>query len=135
MNEDRNIIPTNAIAQLGVYVDQLGRMLLSIQQRMERLERENTRRITISHDQVITLQKRIRLRSDEICAKYRLAGKGDAAAFRAAIKKQLLIRYGIKDLHDLPLAELRDAGDLIDHYASIQLVMDRRRKTEECSNG
>lgn len=116
-----------AIAQLGGYVSQLGRIVAAMQRRMDEMEQESRRKLTISHADALNLQKLIRQRAAEICAQYQLPSVQDAAAFRAAIKKAVLTRHGIRDLHDLPLAALDGAGDQIAHYASMALVMERRR--------
>lgn len=116
-----------AIAQLGGYVSQLGRIVAAMQRRMDEMEMESRRKLTISHADALNLQKLIRQRAADICAQYQLTSAQDAAAFRAAIKKAVLTRHGIRDLHDLPLAALDGAGDQIAHYASMALVMERRR--------
>ena len=116
-----------AIAQLGGYVSQLGRIVAAMQRRMDEMEQESRRKLTISHADALNLQKLIRQRAAEICAQYQLKSAQDAAAFRAAIKKAVLTRHGIRDVHDLPLIALDGARDQIAHYASMALVMERRR--------
>lgn len=121
------LVPEQAARQLSADVQQLGRILAAVMQRMEEMERERAQ-VTISHDQVKALLARMRERAAEICAQYALAGDKDAAAFRAAIKKAVLARHGIRDLHDLPLRALDGAEKQIDRYANIGLVMQRKKE-------
>lgn len=114
--------------QLGRYIGKLGQLVAAMQARLDALEKENARKVTISHAQALSLGRRISLRAMELCEKYRLDGKADQAAFRAAIKKALLTQYAIRDLHDLPLGSLDAAGRAIDNFSSIALVRERREK-------
>ena len=114
--------------RLGLYIGQLGRLVATMQARIDALERENGRRVTISHAQALALGRRISLRAGGLCEKYRLDSKADYSAFRAAIKKALLTQYAIRDLHDLPLSSLDAAGRAIDNFSSIALVKERREK-------
>lgn len=122
------LVPEESARLLSAQVQQLGRILAAMQRRLDAMEQENARRVTISHAQALQLQKRIRLRAEELCAAYALGDPGDAGAFRAAIKKDLLVRCGVRDLHDLPLYLLDRAVALIGAYSNIGLVMERRRK-------
>lgn len=124
------LLPEESARLLSAQVQQLGRILAAMQRRLDAMEQENARRVTISHAQALQLQKRIRLRAEELCAAYALGDPGDAGAFRAAIKKDLLSRCCVRDLHDLPLCLLDRAVALIGAYSNIGLVMERRRKHE-----
>lgn len=117
--------------ELAGYVAQLGRIVSTMQRRMDEMERERLQRLTISHAQALRLQRAIRARAAEVCAKYALTTPQDAATFRAAIKKELLARWGIRDLHDLPLAAMDNAREQIGRFADIGLVMDRRARAQE----
>lgn len=137
LDEDRSVsaaesqqMALNAadLQRLGLYIGQLGQLVAAMQARIDALERENGRRVTISHAQALALGRRISLRAMELCEKYRLDGKADYSAFRAAIKKALLTQYAIRDLHDLPLSSLDAAGRAIDNFVSIALVKERREK-------
>lgn len=120
------IVPEQTAADLSAHVQQLGRIVALMLRKMDEME-QNTRRITVDHAQALALAARIRGRASEICAVYDLKDRADTAAFRAAIKKAALTRWGIKDLHDLPLRCLPEAERMIDNYASIALVMERRK--------
>lgn len=121
------IVPEQAAADLAAHVQQLGRIVALMLRKMDEMEEASARRVTVNHAQALALTTRIRERAAEICAAFDLQDKADAAAFRAAIKKAVLGRFGIRDLHDLPLRALQDAERMIDNFASISLVMERRR--------
>lgn len=132
--EDR---PQEAAAdvQLGRYVQQLGRIVAQLMQHMEDMERQNARQITVDHDTVKAIQGRIRQRAGQLCEMYSLPAAAQAP-FRAAMKKDVLGRWAVKDLHDLPLAALDGAMRQIDGYANYALAMEQRRKargTEEAA--
>lgn len=107
-------------------VGQLGGMLAAMQRRLDMLERENKMRLTINHQQAKGLQTLIRARAAALCQKYSLDEKRHGAAFRAAIKRDILRLYGIKDLHDLPLFAQQEAMGRIDGWSDIRLVLKRR---------
>ena len=113
------------VDQLGRYLMQMGQLLGTMQRRLDEMEARQAA-VTISHAEVKRLQGMIRSRADEICRKYELTDKESQKAFRAAIKKDLLKRYQVKDLHDLPAGALAGADKLIGEWASIRLVMERR---------
>ena len=114
-----------AVAQLGQYVGQLGMIIGAMQRRMEELEAKQAA-VTVRHEDVKRLQALIRMRADEICGKYDLKDRESAKIFRAAIKKDLLKRFGVKDLHDVPAAMLGGAETMIGGWTNIRLAMERR---------
>ena len=127
----QNSLSAAQMQQMGLYIAQLGQIVAALQLRLDSLEKESSRKITITHAQTLALGRRMGARARELCEKYQLNGNGDASAFRAAIKKAVLVRWSIRDLHDLPLKSLDAAGDMIDSYASIALVMERRKANEQ----
>ena len=96
------------VAQLGQYIGQLGAIIGAMQRRMDEMEKQQAA-VTIRHDDVKRLQALIRMRAEQICGKYDLGDKDSPRIFRAAIKKDLQRRYAVKDLHDLPAAQLTGA--------------------------
>lgn len=125
------LVPEEAIKQLSGYVTQLGRIVAVQQRRLDDMEKGSTQRVTASHAQVLSLQKQIRHRAVEICDQYELMLSGaDPAAVRKAIKRDLLDRWGIRDLHDLPLACLDAARERIARFMSIVLIKERREAAE-----
>ena len=121
------IVPEQTAADLSAHVQQLGRIVALMLRKMDEMEEASARRVTVNHAQALALTTRIRERAAEICAAFDLQDRADTAVFRAAIKKAVTGRFGIQDLHDLPLRALPDAERMIDNYANITLVMERRR--------
>lgn len=117
------------VEQLGRYLIQMGTMMQSMQRRMDELE-EKQKKVTICHADVLDLNRMLRIRSMEICEKYGLRTEKSQGAMRNAMKKAVLQRYGIKDLHDIPEIAIRAVQAQIDHYANIRLVMDLRAREE-----
>ena len=114
------------VAQLGQYIGQLGAIISAMQRRMDELERQQAA-VTIRHEDVKRLQALIRMRAEQICGKYELKDKDSPRIFRAAIKKDVLKRCGVKDLHDVPAAQIAGAESLVNGWTNIRMVMDRRR--------
>lgn len=113
------------VQQLGGILSQMGRMMAAMQMRLDELE-SRERQATASHEEVKHLMVLIRLRADEWCEKYALTDAGSVKAARAAIKKDVLSRYGVKDLHDVPAIALQAVEAQISRWTSIRLAMDRR---------
>jgi len=103
----------------------MGNMMAAMQKRMDELEARQAQ-VTISHADVKRLQAMIRIRVQEICGKYQLTDKDSGRILRAAIRKDLMKRYLVKDLHDLPERALGAAENAIGSWANIRLVMERR---------
>jgi hypothetical protein len=116
------------VEQMGALMMQMGQIISTMQRRLDDLE-ERQAKITISHAGVKRLQGMIRARADELCRKYNLWDRESAKAFRAAIKKDVLKRYQIKDLHDLPAAGIAGAESMIGSWVSIRMAMERRGST------
>ena len=116
------------IEQMGKYMAQMGQLICTMQRRLDEME-ERQAQVTISHAEAKRLQALIRGRADELCRKYNLQDKDSPKIFRAAIKKDLLKRFLVKDLHDLPAAALGRAEALVDSWVNIRLAMERRVST------
>ena len=114
--------------RMGEMILQLGTMMGTMQRRLDEME-ERQAQVTISHAEAKRLQALIRGRADELCRKYNLQDKDSPKIFRAAIKKDLLKRFLVKDLHDLPEAALGRAEALVDSWVNIRLAMERRVST------
>ena len=134
MNDEAlTIIPTAAAAlqgnveQLGAYLTQMGQIMLQLQRRLDELEMKQKMQ-TLSHDEVLQLMLKIRLRAAEYCTRYELNDRKEEAAVRAAIKKAVLKQQGIRDLHDCPQIALEGVVKLIDRWTDIRLVMKMREK-------
>ena len=114
------------VEKLGIYLGQLGAIIGTMQRRMDEMEKQQAA-VTIRHEDVKRLQAMIRMRAEQICGKYELTDKDSPRIFRAAIKKDLLKRCGVKDLHDVPAAQIAGAESLVNGWTNIRMVMDRRR--------
>ena len=119
-----NQIEENA-RRMGDMILQLGTMIGTMQKRMDGMEAMQAR-VTVSHGDVKRIQAMIRVRADEICQKYQLTDAESVKRFRAAIKKDVLKRWGVKDLHDIPEAALAGMDEKIGSWVNIRLVMERR---------
>lgn len=113
------------VQRMGQYIGQLGQMIAAMQRRMDEMEKQQAA-VTIRHADVKRLQGLIRMRAEQICGKYELTDRDSPRIFRAAIKKDLLKRFGVKDLHDVPAAMLAGAESLVNSWTSVRLVMERR---------
>lgn len=113
------------VEQMGALLMQMGQAISMMQKRMEALEARQAQ-VTISHAEAKRLQVLIRMRADQICGKYSLQDKDSPRIIRAAIKKDVLRRANVKDLHDIPEAKLEGTERQIDSWTSIKLVMERR---------
>lgn len=107
-------------------VRELTAALLLLQKEVEQMKRDNARTVTINHQQARALAARMRERAEALCDKYGLDARIHGAAFRAAIKRDVLGGYGVKDLHDVPLHDLELAMQQIDSWTSYALVRKRR---------
>lgn len=116
------------VEQLGRYLAQMGQLITAMQRRMDEMEARQEK-ITVSHRDVLQVMARIRWKAGEICGKYNLQDRESGKKIRAAIKKDVLKRAQVKDLHDLPVAMLPAAEKQIDSWTDIRLIMERRVST------
>ena len=116
---------TASTEQLGRYLVQMGQLVAQMQRRMDEME-ERQAAVTVRHGDVKRIQARIRARADEICGKYNLGDPESAKRFRAAMKKDILRRWAVKDLHDIPAAALPAVEKALGSWTDIRLVMERR---------
>ena len=116
------------VEQMGALMMRMGKIISTMQRRLDDLE-ERQAKITISHGEVKRIQGLIRCRADEICRKYNLQDKDSQKVFRAAIKKDVLRRWQVKDLHDIPEAAISAVDNLISGWTNIRMVMERRVNT------
>lgn len=116
------------VQKMGQYIMQMGQLIGQMQRRMDEMEARQAA-VTISHADVKRIQARIRARADELCGKYNLADRESPKKFRAAMKKDILRRWAVKDLHDLPDAALPAVEKALDSWTDIRLIMERRVST------
>lgn len=111
--------------KMGEMILQMAGMMAQLQKRMDEMEQAQAA-VTIRHADVKRINGMIRQRAEQICGKYELTDPESRKVIRAAIKRDLLKRFGIGDLHDLPAAALERAGSLVDSWVNIRIVMERR---------
>ena len=116
-----------SVEQMGIYLTQMAQMMAVMQQKLAELE-QNQNAVTIRHGEVKNINQLIRIRAAEYCEKYELNGPQDEKAIRAAIRKAVLTRYQIRDLHDLPQIALQAVNAQIDRWSDIRTVMRLREK-------
>jgi len=119
------VVMADDVKLLGQYLKQMGNMMAAMQKRMDELKARQAQ-VTISHADVKRLQAMIRIRVQEICGKYQLTDKDSGRILRAAIRKDLMRRFLVKDLHDLPERALASAENAIGSWVNIRMVMERR---------
>ena len=107
---------------------QLGTMIGTMQRRMDELE-DRQRAVTVSHGDVKRIQQLIRIRAQDLGQKYGVTDPETGKILRAAMKKDVLKRWGVKDLHDLPEAALAAVENAIGGWVNIRMVMERRGRT------
>ena len=107
---------------------QLGTMIGTMQRRMDELE-DRQRQVTVSHGDVKRIQQMIRIRAQDLGQKYGVTDPETGKILRAAMKKDVLKRWGVKDLHDLPEAALAAVENAIGGWVNIRMVMERRGRT------
>lgn len=112
------------VQQMGEMMARMGQLMAGMQRRMDDMEARQEK-ITVRHADVKRIQQLIRIRTTEICGKYALNAES-AKVLRAAIKKDVLKRWGVKDLHDLPAAAKDAVENAIGGWTNIRLVMERR---------
>lgn len=113
------------VEQLGAYLVQMAQMMHMMQKRLDEME-EQQKKITFSHEETKVITELIRIRAMDYCDRYRIGDDGSIRAVRNAIKKAVLRRYGVKDLHDVPAIARQAVEKQIDHWTDIRLVMKRR---------
>lgn len=113
------------VQQMGEMMARMGQLMAGMQRRMDEMEARQEK-ITVRHADVKRIQQLIRIRTAEICGKYQLTDPESAKVLRAAMKKDVLKRWGVKDLHDLPAAAKDAVENAIGGWTNIRLVMERR---------
>jgi N-methylhydantoinase A/oxoprolinase/acetone carboxylase beta subunit len=115
------------VEQLGAYLIQMAQMIQRMQQRMDEMEAQQ-KKVTLSHRDVKDILQLIRIQGADYCMRYNLLDDGSAKAVRAGMKKAVLNRYGVKDLHDVPAIARQAVEALISRWADIKLVYRIREK-------
>lgn len=113
------------VEQLGAYLVQMAQMLQVMQKRMDEFEAAQ-KQVTLTHQDVKDVNGMIRTAAADYCLKYDIMDADSGKAVRMAMKKAILKRYGVKDLHDVPAIARQAVEAQIMHWTDIRLVMKRR---------
>lgn len=131
---DVYLVPANtakdlreSVGQMQLLIAQMARLLRDTRSQMEEMQAQQ-KKVTASHEDVKRIQKAIRAAADEFCARHGFTDAEDLRAVRADIKKTVLSRWQVKDLHDIPQVALGSVGKLIETYGNIRLVFRLREK-------
>ena len=116
--------------QMGVYLAQMGQMLVMMQKRMDELEARQ-QAVTLSHEDVKGVQQLIRNRAHEYCEQYEILAPGCLRSVSAGIRRAVLARYGVKDLHDVPAIARQAVEAQISRWSDIRLAMKCREKLRD----
>lgn len=113
--------------QMGAYMIQLGQLMINMQKRLDDMEAQQ-RKITLSHSEVRTVQQLIRNRAYEYCEKYEMMDKSAIRSISNGIKRAILARYGVKDLHDVPAVARQAVEAQISRWSDVRLMMKCRER-------
>ena len=113
------------VEQLGAYLVQMAQMLQVMHKRMDEFEAAQ-KQVTLTHQDVKDVNSMIRTAAADYCLKYDIMDADSGKAVRLAMKKAILKRYGVKDLHDVPAIARQAVEAQIMHWTDIRLVMKRR---------
>lgn len=116
-SEELSVTP----AQLVSITRQLAAVVGRLEARLAALEAEKSDKVTILHGDVNRLNKMVRARADAIGTRYEMDTAG-IRRIRAAIRKDVLRQYGIRDFHDLPARLLPACQLLINNWSSLAAV-------------
>ena len=121
-----------SVGQMQLVLAQMAKLIRDTRQQMEEMANQQ-RKVTASHDEVKAIQAAIRTAADAFCNRHGFTDPADARTVRADIKKTVLKRWQVKDLHDVPQVALGNVQKLIETYGNIELVFKLREKHREDS--
>ncbi len=119
------VVMADDVKLFGQYLKQMGNMMAAMQKRMDEMEARQ-RQVTVTHEEVKRIQRLIRVRAQELCEKYVLQDPESPKVIRKAIRRDVMNRWGVKDLHDLPEAAAAAVRNAVGSWVNIRLVMERR---------
>lgn len=115
------------VEQLGTYMVQMAQMMSMMQKRLDEME-SRQQQVTLTHGDVKILQGLIRSRSTEYCEKYGITSASNLRSVSAGIKRAILTRYGVKDLHDVPAIARQAVEAQIERWSDMRLMMKCRER-------
>ena len=116
-----------SVGELQMLVAQMARMFQGIQKQMDEMQ-QRERQVTLSHEEVQIIKDLIRRRAYEYCEKNDILAPGALRSINAGIKRAILTRYGVKDLHDVPAIARQAVEAQICRWSDIRLMMKCREK-------
>ena len=119
------VVMADDVKLLGQYLKQMGNMMAAMQKRMDEMEARQ-RQVTVTHEEVKRIQRLIRMRAQELCDKYSLEDNESPKVIRKAIRADVMKRWGVRDLHDLPEAAAAAVRNAVGSWVNIRMVMERR---------
>lgn len=116
--------------ELKGMVQIMGDYIMQLDARLRRQEELLQQRVTVSHAQQKQIMAAIRQQARILSDKYSLPLDKCGADLRAAIRKDVLTRCRVKDLHDIPESSLGDVLATVSRWDSFTLVRKLRNKME-----
>ena len=116
-----------SVGQMQLVLAQMARLLRDTRSQMEEMQAQQ-KKVTATHEEVKRIQAAIRSAAEYFCSRHGFTDPADLRAVRADIKKTILNRWQVKDLHDVPQVALGSVGKLIETYGNIRLVYRLREK-------
>lgn len=121
-----------SVGEMQLILAQMARLVRETRQQMEEMQAQQ-RQVTASHGEVKKINAAIRAAADDFCNRQGFTDAADLRAVRADIRKTVLMRWQVKDLHDIPQIALGNVHKLIGSYGNIRLVFRLREKHRENS--
>lgn len=119
-----------SVGELQLVVAQMARLVRDTRKQLEDMQSQQ-RQVTVNHGEVKKINAAIRAAADAFCDRHGFGDTGDLRAVRADIRKTILGRWQVKDLHDIPQIALGNVYKLIENYGNIRLVFRLRDKHRE----
>ena len=119
-----------SVGELQLIVAQMARMIRDTRQQLEDMQAAQ-RQVTVSHGEVKKINAAIRAAAAGFCERHGFTEAEDARCVRADIRKTILARWQVKDLHDIPQVALGSVMKLCENYGNIKLVFRLREKHRE----
>lgn len=127
INQDEALSFYKSVGEMRTMIAQMARLLQDTRNQMEEMQGQ-LKKVTVTHDEVKQVQALIRKAAEDFCFRYGFSDPADLRTVRADLRKTILNRWQVKDLHDIPQVALGNVGKLIETYGNIRLVYQLREK-------
>ena len=121
-----------SVGEMQLILAQMARLVQDTRQQMEEMQSQQ-RQVTVNHGEVKKINAVIRSAAADFCNRHGFTDAADLRTVRADIRKAVLTRWQVKDLHDIPQIALGNVYKLIGNYGNIKLVFRLREKRRESS--